>query len=68
MKAPTERKIIRWIHIIASLPIVGYVDGPVKNFPHAVSVIQGILFPLIVLGRALVVERTLGQKMGTQKK
>jgi hypothetical protein len=49
MKASTERKIIRWIHIIASVPIVGYIYGPVKNFPHAVSTIQWILFPLIVL-------------------
>jgi len=49
MKASTERKIIRWIHIIASIPIVGYIYGPVKNFPHAVIAVQWVLFPLIVL-------------------
>ena len=49
MKASTERKIIRWIHIIASIPIIGYIYGPVKNFPHAVTAIQWVLFPLIVL-------------------
>jgi hypothetical protein len=49
MKAAMERKIIRWIHIIASIPIIGYIYGPVKNFPQAVSAIQWILFPLIVL-------------------
>jgi hypothetical protein len=49
MKASTERKIIRWIHIIGSIPIIGYIYGPVKNFPHAVAAIQWVLFPLIVL-------------------
>ena len=49
MKASTERKIIRWIHIIGSIPIIGYIYGPVKHFPHAVAAIQWVLFPLIVL-------------------
>lgn len=49
MKASTERKIIRWIHIVASIPIIGYIYGPVKNFPHAVAAIQWAIFPLIVL-------------------
>ena len=49
MKASTERKIIRWIHIIASIPIIGYIYGPVKNLPHAVTAIQWVLFPLIVV-------------------
>lgn len=48
MKAATERKIIRWFHIIASIPIVGYIYGPVKNFPNAVFGIKWIIFPLIV--------------------
>jgi hypothetical protein len=49
MKAATERKIIRWLHIIASVPIIGYIYGPVKDFPNAVHAIRWVLFPLIVL-------------------
>lgn len=49
MKAATERKIIRWLHIIASIPIIGYIYGPVKNIPRAVFAIQWVLFPLIAL-------------------
>jgi hypothetical protein len=49
MKAATERKIIRWLHIILSVPIVGLIYGPVKNIPNAVSAIQWVIFPLIVL-------------------
>jgi len=49
MKAATERKIIRWFHIIANIPIVGYIYGPVKNFSNAVFGIKWIIFPLIVV-------------------
>ena len=49
MKAATERKIIRWFHIIASIPVVGYIYGPVKDIPRAVFAIQWVIFPLIVL-------------------
>ena len=49
MKAATERKIIRWFHIITSIPVVGYIYGPVKNFPNAVMAIKWVLFPLIIL-------------------
>jgi hypothetical protein len=49
MKASTERKIIRWFHIITSIPVIGYIYGPVKNIPVAVMTIKWVLFPLIVL-------------------
>jgi hypothetical protein len=49
MKAATERKIIRWFHMIASIPIIGLIYGPVRNIPNAVSAIQWIIFPAIVL-------------------
>jgi len=48
MKAATERKIIRWLHIIASIPVIGYIYGPVKDFPNAVLAIKWVIFPLIV--------------------
>jgi hypothetical protein len=49
MKASTERKLIRWIHIIFSIPIVGMIYGPVSEIPNAVSAIQWVFFPTIVL-------------------
>lgn len=49
MKAATERKIIRWLHIIASIPVIGYIYGPVAQFLNAVIAIKWVLFPLIVL-------------------
>jgi hypothetical protein len=49
MKAATERKLIRWIHIIGSIPVIGLIYGPVGNFPNAVMMIKWVLFPLIVV-------------------
>lgn len=49
MKASTERKIIRWIHIIFSIPIVGFIYGPVAENPYAVTTIRWVLFPIIIL-------------------
>jgi hypothetical protein len=49
MKAATERKIIRWVHILISIPVIGYIYGPVENFPGAVLAIQWVFFPLIAL-------------------
>ena len=49
MKAATERKIVRWIHILISIPVIGLIYGPVQNFPNAVFAIKWIFFPVIVL-------------------
>lgn len=49
LKPATERKLLRWIHIIASIPIIGYIYGPVSKIPEAVVTIRFVLFPLIVL-------------------
>lgn len=49
MKASTERKIIRWIHILFSIPIVGYIYGPVAEIPEAAFTVRVFLLPAIVL-------------------
>ena len=49
IKASTERKIIRWLHIVVSIPIIGYIYGPVSKIPEAVTMIRFVLFPLVVL-------------------
>ncbi len=49
MKAATERKVIRWFHILASIPVIGMIYGPVSEIPEAVTMIRWVIFPLIVL-------------------
>ena len=49
MKAAAERKLIRWIHIILSIPIVGYLYGPVASIPVSAMVVRWVIFPLLVI-------------------
>jgi len=49
MKASVERKIIRWVHIVLGIPIVGYLYGPVATIPVSAMIVRWIIFPLLVL-------------------
>ncbi|MBD2752326.1 hypothetical protein [Spirosoma validum] len=49
MKAATERKIIRWFHILASIPILGYIYGPVASMPEPAFAVKFVILPLVVL-------------------
>ncbi len=49
MKASTERKIIRWVHIILSIPVVGYIYGPVAQIPRSALMVKWVIFPIIVI-------------------
>jgi len=49
MKASTERKIIRWLHILLSIPVIGYIYGPVASIHSAALFTQIVCFPVIVL-------------------
>jgi hypothetical protein len=49
MKASTQRKVFRWIHIILSVPIIGYVYGPVAKIPQAAFAVRWVFFPVVVI-------------------
>lgn len=49
MKASTERKIMRWIHLIIGIPVIGYIYGPVAQMPEAARAVKLVFFPILVL-------------------
>jgi hypothetical protein len=49
MKASTERKIIRWMHIVLSIPILGYIYGPLAGMPQQAMVVKWIIMPTVEL-------------------
>jgi len=49
MKASTERMIFRWLHILISIPVIGYIYGPVSSIPEAAMAVRFIFFPVLVL-------------------
>lgn len=44
-----QRSIVRWIHVIFSIPIIGYVYSPFKELPNYAPVVRYVAFPVIVL-------------------
>jgi thiosulfate reductase cytochrome b subunit len=49
MAARTERQILRWVHLILSVPIVGYIYGPVADRPGAAFATRYVFVPIVVL-------------------
>lgn len=49
MKAATQRAIFRWIHIILSIPIVGYIYSPFEKLPDYARPTRFVFLPVMVL-------------------
>ena len=49
MKDVTKRSIFRWIHIIFSIPILGYIYSPFEEIPNYAPVVRFVAVPVIVL-------------------
>ena len=49
MKDAAKRSVLRWIHIIFGIPIIGYVYSPFKNLPDYAPVVRYIAIPVIGL-------------------
>ena len=45
----TKRSILRWIHLIFTIPILGYVYSPFVELPNYAPVVRFIAVPVIVL-------------------
>jgi hypothetical protein len=44
-----QRLIFRWIHIIVSIPIYGYIYSPFERLPQYAHPTRFVFFPLMVL-------------------
>ena len=49
MSDATKRSICRWIHIVFSIPIIGYIYSPFKELPNYAPTVRYVAFPLIAL-------------------
>jgi hypothetical protein len=43
------RIVIRWIHIVFAIPIVGYIYSPFENLPDYAAPTRYVFFPVMVL-------------------
>ena len=49
MSNATQRTIARWIHLVFSIPIIGYIYSPYEELPNYAPIVRFIAFPVIVL-------------------
>ena len=49
MSNATQRLIVRWIHILFSFPILGYVYGPPEEIQQYAAAVRYFFLPVIVL-------------------
>jgi hypothetical protein len=49
MKEATQRSIVRWIHLVLSVPILGYIYSPFENIPDYAPLTRFVFVPLMVL-------------------
>jgi len=49
MKLPAQRTVFRWIHIIFSIPILGYIYSPFDKLPDYAGPTRFFFLPTMVL-------------------
>ncbi len=49
MKEATKRSIVRWIHIVFSIPILGYIYSPFEELPKYAPRVRLVVVPFMLL-------------------
>ena len=49
MKEATKRSIFRWIHIVFSIPILGYIYSPFEEIPKYAARVRFVVVPVMLL-------------------
>ena len=49
MKDATKRSILRWIHIVFSIPILGYIYSPFEEIPKYAAKVRFVVVPVMLL-------------------
>ena len=49
MKEATKRSIFRWIHLVLSIPILGYIYSPFDQIPNYAVPTRFVFVPALVL-------------------
>ena len=49
MNAATKRSILRWLHLVVAIPILGYIYSPFAELPNYAAVTRFVFAPIIIL-------------------
>jgi hypothetical protein len=67
MKDSTIRSILRWIHIVVAIPILGYIYGPFEKLPDYAPATRRVFLPVMIVSglwmwKGHVVRRLISKK------
>ena len=49
IKAAAKRSILRWVHLVLAIPILGYIYSPFAELPNYAAVTRFVFAPIIIL-------------------
>ena len=49
MQESTKRSIFRWIHLVFSIPIIGYIYSPFEEIPNYAPMTRYFFLPVMLL-------------------
>lgn len=49
LSASTQRAIVRGLHLILAIPIIGYIYSPFENLPDYAPTVRFVAFPVILV-------------------
>jgi glucose-6-phosphate-specific signal transduction histidine kinase len=49
MNDATKRSIARWVHLVFSIPVLGYVYSPFEELPNYAPIVRFVAIPMIAL-------------------
>ena len=67
MKDSTIRSILRWIHIVVAIPILGYIYSPFEKLPGYAPATRCVFLPVMIVSglwmwKGHVVRRLISKK------
>src|ERR1700747_2676564 len=49
IRAANRRSILRWVHLVLAIPILGYIYSPFAELPSYAAVTRFVFAPVIIL-------------------
>ena len=49
MSSAIKRSILRWIHIVFGIPILGYIYSPFEEIPNYAPAVRFVFVPVLVV-------------------
>jgi predicted tellurium resistance membrane protein TerC len=67
MKDAAQRSILRWIHLVFSIPIIGYIYSLFEALPSYATVVRYVALPIILLSGLRMWKSRLTRQLTTKE-